>query len=103
MIKELTSIEKLRVLLDDPKVSQDLRRLQEEGRQFTERRTELIEAYPDEYVVFHNGRVRAHGKTLKEAMREADAKGVPRVGPIVEFMAVKPRPMTLPYLFQSQC
>lgn len=53
--------------------------------------SKLMKRYPQEWVAFYDGRLRAHDKSLDAVLEMLDAKGLPRGETLVEFLETEPR------------
>ena len=53
----------------------------------------IMEKYPQEWIVFHSGRVRAHGPSIEFVLKELDAQGFSRRQALVRFVETDPRKM----------
>ena len=92
-------IKTLKDILARPEVKKGWEQFLEDSLSFSKRYAELLESYPDEFIVFYKGEVRSRGKSRDEVMRKADEKRLPRNGPIIRFMATDSPPLFLPKLF----
>lgn len=78
----------------------DLHQLDKEMRAFNKSARKLLstwgkimEEYPQEWIGFHSGRVRAHGPSIDFVLKELDAKGFSREQAIVRFVETEQRKM----------
>ena len=92
-------IKRLKDVLAKPGVKEGWEQFLEDSHTFSKRYANLLEAYPDEFIVFYKGEVQARGRSRDEAVLKADKKGLPRNGPITRFMDTNPPPLFLPTLF----
>ena len=65
------------VLTEAEKMSA-LARFTQNDRAFRSRYEDLLTKYPNKWIAFHNGEVRATGKSLNEVLQRAERARVPR-------------------------
>ena len=71
----------------------DFRRFTQNNRAFHASYATLLKKHPNEWVAFHDGDVRATGRSLTEVLERADKAGVPRKVMCLHYM--DPNPVTL--------
>ncbi|MBI2918226.1 MAG: hypothetical protein HYY01_09540 [Chloroflexi bacterium] len=82
--------------IGDPAVIvRELESFSKAARLFSTKEAELTQLYPNQWVAFYRGRVRATGKTLQSLLDEVDRKKLPRDRVIIHFMEQSPRAMIL--------
>ena len=86
----------LGVLLGDPgQVAADLERFRKSEQALSSRYPRLVDSYAKQWVAVHNGKVRAHAKTLDALLTQVDKKKLPRGKLIVRYIAKSQRTMIL--------
>ncbi len=80
---------------DPKKVDRELQEFDKTARLFLSQESTMLDRYPDEWVAFHGGEVRAHGPSLDSVLRQIDEAGLQRQQTLVRFIDKEPRKMIL--------
>lgn len=83
-------------LRGDPRqIAQELERFRKSAQALSSRYPRLVDAYPKQWVAVHNGKVKAHAKTLDALLTQVDKKKLPRDQIIVRYIDKTQRTMIL--------
>ena len=76
-------------------IAQDLQEFRKAARVLSANYPRLIDQYPNQWVGVYQGKVRAHGRTLKSLLSQLTEKGFPKQKVIVRFIDRNQRTMIL--------
>ena len=83
-------------LIGDPaQVAKELKSFRRTAKRLSSNRPRMIERYPRQWVGLYEGRVRAHGETQEEVLKQIDDKNLPRARTLVRFIDPDPKAMIL--------
>jgi hypothetical protein len=83
-------------LLGDPNDNaRDIEAFDKEARAMASHWDELVKKYPDRFIAFYQGRVRASSADLMRLLTRMDKLGIPRRGTVVRFINAHPGNMIL--------
>ncbi len=66
------------------------RQFRKDARLLSEKHAQLLKKYPNQWVVFYKGKVRAHGDTHESVLAQIDKKGISRENILVRFLDENP-------------
>lgn len=82
------------ILTDDDRMAA-LNQFTQNNRAFMECYESLLKRHPNEWVAFHDGEVRATGKSLEEVLQQAEQVGAPRKIMCLHYLDPNPTVMIL--------
>ena len=71
----------------------EMRLFADDARLASSRHQALAAQYPEEWVAFYGGALRAHAPTRDEVCREIEGLGVPRGRAVIRHLTAKPLPI----------
>ena len=85
----------LEQLGDPAEVVRELQEFDRDTRSFSDQRPQLLARYPDQWVAFLGGAVRAHGPTFQDVLEKVDRAGLPRERIVVAYLDKDDRTLIL--------
>ncbi len=83
-------------LLGDPNDNaRDIQAFTEDARAMASRMEELVKKYPDKFIAFYQGKVRASSADLMRLLARMDKLGIPRAHSVVNFIPAHSRDFIL--------
>lgn len=83
-------------LLGDPNDNaRDIQAFTDDFRAMASQMDELVIKYPDKFIAFYQGKVRASSNDMKRLFSRMDRLGIPRAHSVVNFIPAHPRHLIL--------
>lgn len=86
--------QEMRELVGDPRVvAREMEASNNDLKAFFSEEKRLLQQYPQQWVVFYDGKVQAHAPTHEAVLKEVEKRGLPKGRVIIQFLDKSERPL----------